>query len=206
MLDLCMMRRRSAQTCFTNNRTQVKIRCCIACTAPNLHSMANSDAEEIFDFDDPGDEVLQERALEDAQLSKPGPLSQAIMALQCLPGDFPWHSSHSSVSTVMAVPCSKAYITAAPAMDGGSSMHGSLTTTMVTAATVDDAIFVPGDLIGHGIPVDVSEIGHDTHKEIEERYGKLLYVHRDVTALFQIHFPDTLVLPAFGNNDTKFHY
>ena len=48
-----------------------------------------------------------------------------------------------------------------------------------------DAIFVPGDLIGHGIPVDTWEVDTLTHKEIEERYAQLLSVHRDVTGLFE---------------------
>lgn len=69
-----------------------------------------------------------------------------------------------------------------------------------------DFILVPGDLIGHSISLDLSEVSEMTELEQEKRYMQLLQTHRSIASLFEEYFPDTPVLPTFGNNDAKYHY
>ena len=65
-------------------------------------------------------------------------------------------------------------------------------------------MLAPGDLIGHGYTI--SDYETLTDEEIEIRYAELMNVHRTVADMFQTYFGDIPVLPAFGNNDVKYHY
>ena len=67
-------------------------------------------------------------------------------------------------------------------------------------------LLAPGDLIGHDIPIDLKDDEGITDKESDQRYAQLMETHRKVASMFEDHFADIPVLPAFGNNDTKYHY
>jgi hypothetical protein len=67
-----------------------------------------------------------------------------------------------------------------------------------------DFILVPGDLLGHGINLDLHR--PPTPLQAVASYALLMKTHRDVAKLLETHFPNIPVLPTFGNNDTKYHY
>ncbi len=69
-----------------------------------------------------------------------------------------------------------------------------------------DLILVPGDLIGHGISLELEGDQGLTPAQIDERYKKLLDTHRQVADLFEKNFGSLPVLPCFGNNDSKYNY
>ena len=61
-----------------------------------------------------------------------------------------------------------------------------------------DVLLVPGDIVGHPFPEDITWGGGN--------YPELLNILATVGDLFTQYFPDVVVLPAFGNNDSKYHY
>ena len=61
-----------------------------------------------------------------------------------------------------------------------------------------DAIFVPGDLVAHGVPLTPGAPGGN--------YTLLKETLARVAEKFIEYFPDTVVLPSMGNNDGKYHY
>ena len=64
-----------------------------------------------------------------------------------------------------------------------------------------DVILVTGDFIGHHIAMS-----HSGEQEaIEETYALLLETLGNINELIALKFPNTIVLPAFGNNDSKYH-
>ena len=60
-----------------------------------------------------------------------------------------------------------------------------------------DVIFLTGDLASHHTSMNVDDPGHT--------YPLLLETLRGISMLLAEKFPDTLILPAFGNNDSKWH-
>ena len=62
-----------------------------------------------------------------------------------------------------------------------------------------DVLFVPGDLIGHSYPEHEDD-------PTAGNYEALLEIHKIVGQKLADAFPDTIILPTIGNNDTKYHY
>lgn len=67
-------------------------------------------------------------------------------------------------------------------------------------------MLVPGDMVGHGIDVDIWTDRTLDQAQTQTRYEATLAVQKSVVDLFNIYFGDVPVLPVFGNNDTKYHY
>ena len=63
-----------------------------------------------------------------------------------------------------------------------------------------DVILVPGDLVTHGLSVEMPEINR------ESKYDRLTAVIDSVSDLFEFYFSSVIVLPTIGNNDTEYHY
>ena len=63
-----------------------------------------------------------------------------------------------------------------------------------------DVIFITGDFAGHHIAMT-----SDEEEDIEKTYALLLETLGNLNELIAEKFPNTLVLPAFGNNDSKYH-
>ena len=63
-----------------------------------------------------------------------------------------------------------------------------------------DVIFVTGDLSSHHTAMNV-----DRGPDDEDTYPLLMSTHAGLVDLLSEKFPDTLIIPAFGNNDCKFH-
>ena len=61
-----------------------------------------------------------------------------------------------------------------------------------------DVIVVTGDFIAHHIAMAYPDSSKYT-------YGLLLDTHERLTSILAEKFPNTLILPAFGNNDSEFH-
>ena len=61
-----------------------------------------------------------------------------------------------------------------------------------------DAIFVPGDIVGHGIDEKLSKKGGS--------YAELKKVMKTVANTINEYFPNVPILPSLGNNDCKYHY
>ena len=61
-----------------------------------------------------------------------------------------------------------------------------------------DVIFVTGDLAAKHIAMSSEE-------ETEKTYALMLETLGYLNEIIAARFPNTLVLPAFGNNDTKYH-
>ena len=59
-----------------------------------------------------------------------------------------------------------------------------------------DVLLVPGDFIGHAYPLDGAK----------GNYQKLIETHKMIRETLVKYFPNTMILPSLGNNDTKFHY
>ena len=63
-----------------------------------------------------------------------------------------------------------------------------------------DIIYLPGDFVGHGYSQDpTSAFSNST-------YNVLLDILYNVSQEIKIRFPNTLIIPAVGNNDPEFHY
>ena len=60
-----------------------------------------------------------------------------------------------------------------------------------------DVIFFTGDFSAHHVAMP--------HMDSEDTYALLLDTFSEVNQLLVQYFPDTLILPAFGNNDSKYH-
>jgi len=60
-----------------------------------------------------------------------------------------------------------------------------------------DVIFFTGDFTAHHVAM--------TKESSENTYPLLLDTFAKLNALLQKYFPDTIILPAFGNNDNKYH-
>ena len=67
-------------------------------------------------------------------------------------------------------------------------------------------LLAPGDLVGHAISLDLKHDEGLSEEESDQRYAQLMQTHRKVASMFEDHFADIPVFPAFGNNDTKYHY
>jgi hypothetical protein len=63
-----------------------------------------------------------------------------------------------------------------------------------------DLLFMPGDFMGHTIPIE-PRMPFD-----EAKYSQLFQIHWEISELLAKYLPNTLVIPAFGNNDWIFHY
>jgi Icc-related predicted phosphoesterase len=63
-----------------------------------------------------------------------------------------------------------------------------------------DFILITGDLIGHGLPQEVTD-PYD-----ESLYQLLKKTHVEVRDIISSAFQDVPLFYAFGNNDTKYHY
>ena len=63
-----------------------------------------------------------------------------------------------------------------------------------------DVILVPGDLVAHGLSVEMPELNRDS------KYNRLTAVIDSVSDLFETYFSSVIVLPTIGNNDTEYHY
>lgn len=86
----------------------------------------------------------------------------------------------------------------------GCDPPGALIETMldefIKSHGKQDVIFLTGDQAGHhtAMPVDDPDYTQNT-------YPLLLASLAGVVAHLAVKFPDTLIIPAFGNNDTKYH-
>lgn len=63
-------------------------------------------------------------------------------------------------------------------------------------------IFAPGDFVAHAIAKEWPP----TPDYPTANYGQLLSITEQLADLFTKYFPDAVVLPTQGNNDTKYHY
>lgn len=63
-----------------------------------------------------------------------------------------------------------------------------------------DIIYLPGDFVGHGYSQD------PTSTTSNQTYNVLLDILYNISQEIKIRFPDTLIVPAVGNNDPEFHY
>lgn len=63
-----------------------------------------------------------------------------------------------------------------------------------------DVILITGDFAAHHISMSSSP-----GQTIEETYALLLETLGSINEMISVKFPNTLVLPAFGNNDSKYH-
>jgi hypothetical protein len=71
--------------------------------------------------------------------------------------------------------------------------------TLADQAEDFDAIIVPGDFVAHGITYDPKESDSGNYTLLKETLSS-------VSSLFDKYFPNTPVMPSFGNNDCKYHY
>lgn len=63
-----------------------------------------------------------------------------------------------------------------------------------------DVVFMPGDIVAHAV-------SFDTHnKHLGTSYQELLDITKEVADLMKEFFPNAILIPALGNNDTKWHY
>ena len=60
-----------------------------------------------------------------------------------------------------------------------------------------DVIFLTGDFAAHHVAMH--------HLDSPNTYGVLLDTFKKINEMLAEQFPDTLVLPAFGNADSKYH-
>ena len=63
-----------------------------------------------------------------------------------------------------------------------------------------DVIIISGDLISHGLSVELEDKDHDQYALLKEKIEDLL------VDLIAKKFPNTFILPTIGNNDIKYHY
>ena len=63
-----------------------------------------------------------------------------------------------------------------------------------------DILFLPGDFIGHSIPIEQDQPFDIT------KYQQLQDVHTKISDLLAKYLPNTLMIPTFGNNDWLYHY
>ena len=63
-----------------------------------------------------------------------------------------------------------------------------------------DIIYLPGDFVGHGYSQDKG--GNFSN----QTYDVLLDILYNVSQEIKIRFPNSLIIPAVGNNDPEFHY
>ena len=63
-----------------------------------------------------------------------------------------------------------------------------------------DLLFMPGDFIGHAIPLAAGK-PFDPSK-----YTYLKQVHTTISDLLAKYLPNTLIIPTLGNNDFIYHY
>ena len=64
-----------------------------------------------------------------------------------------------------------------------------------------DVILVTGDFVTHHVAISKSL----SEEEAQKSYALLVETLGHVNELVAQKFPDTLVLPAFGNNDPKYY-
>jgi len=62
-----------------------------------------------------------------------------------------------------------------------------------------DVIVVTGDFNGHSVAADPND------PDWKQTYSLLLDTYAGLNQLFVEYFPNTIVLPAFGNNDNEYH-
>jgi hypothetical protein len=65
-------------------------------------------------------------------------------------------------------------------------------------------LLINGDLVGHGVPMEEEKIYSDAEKD--ESYALLKQVLSDIAGYVRKYFPNAIVLPTTGNNDTMVHY
>jgi predicted phosphodiesterase len=63
-----------------------------------------------------------------------------------------------------------------------------------------DVLIITGDIVGHTYSQDLNGPYNPAS------YATLMQVHKNFSTLFAKEFPQTLLLPTFGNNDFQFHY
>ena len=63
-----------------------------------------------------------------------------------------------------------------------------------------DLLFMPGDFIGHTIPIS------DGKPFDAAKYQQLKDVHQQISGLLAKYLPNTLIIPSLGNNDFIYHY
>lgn len=63
-------------------------------------------------------------------------------------------------------------------------------------------ILLPGDLVAHAVALEYPP----TPSYPTADYTNLKVILADIAALFVEYFPNAIVLPTMGNNDTKYHY
>jgi hypothetical protein len=59
---------------------------------------------------------------------------------------------------------------------------------------------LPGDIVAHAVSFDK----HNTH--LGTSYQELLDITQMVAEMMSEYFPDSIIIPTLGNNDTKWHY
>ena len=65
-------------------------------------------------------------------------------------------------------------------------------------------ILLNGDTVGHAITLD--EHTSYTNEQREIAYQNVLDVLTEVGNYMSTYFPNAIVLPTYGNNDTEIHY
>ena len=60
-----------------------------------------------------------------------------------------------------------------------------------------EVILVPGDIVTHAFPSD-----GPASSSLTDSYQNILGVLDEVSKLFETYFPQVIVLPTIGNNDT----
>ena len=83
--------------------------------------------------------------------------------------------------------------------DGPTILIENMFTRMAEKFSDLDVILITGDFAAHHIAMSSGE------KDDEKTYALLLETLGYLNELIANKFPNTLVLPAFGNNDTKYH-
>ena len=65
-----------------------------------------------------------------------------------------------------------------------------------------DVILVPGDIVGHSISRSQWQKDSKFDYVYENVMDVLEYVAKEISAAF----PESVILPAIGNNDCEYHY
>jgi len=89
----------------------------------------------------------------------------------------------------------------------GCDSNLNLTETMLEAMKRDygedlDVILVMGDMVGHS---NTQELDPEKPILIGD-YDDVIDILTSVSYILHEYFPDVLILPVIGNNDTKYHY
>jgi hypothetical protein len=63
-----------------------------------------------------------------------------------------------------------------------------------------NVLFMSGDIVAHAVSFDK----HNSH--LGTSYAELLEITKDVADMMKEYFPNAILIPTLGNNDTKWHY